>query len=258
FHAANCTFRRIPDHSICVWLEPTTKKCVLRNCGFYGPFAALGGYFGTESQNVIDNCIVGGGFGSHVYATQREVSLRVAHATLIGGPYHGPDFHLDEWPKALAEQSVRTFRLDMSSSVFGPYPVVRIYQDKDALVDGKPLPPAEVEDRLRRMVSWHGEHNLFSMGPGSDQKETFQFLSGAWRGERNLQHGPTDLAAWRKFWNSPETGSLVTHVRYQGGNLIDLLATEPDKVGPEDCRLRPDTPGYRAGRDGKDLGADRE
>src|SRR5262249_20695630 len=31
---------------------------------------------------------------------------------------------------------------------------------------------------------------------------------------------------------------------------------EPDKVGPEDCRLRPDSPGYRAGKDGKDLGAD--
>ena len=33
-------------------------------------------------------------------------------------------------------------------------------------------------------------------------------------------------------------------------------ATAPEKLTPEDFRLRPDSAGYRAGKDGKDLGAD--
>ena len=45
-------------------------------------------------------------------------------------------------------------------------------------------------------------------------------------------------------------------VRYQGGDLRAKLLASPEKLTPEDFRLRPDSAGYRAGKDGKDLGAD--
>ena len=55
---------------------------------------------------------------------------------------------------------------------------------------------------------------------------------------------------------SLDADALEGQVRYQGGNLAGLLASGPDKLTPEHFRLRPDSAGYRAGKDGKDLGAD--
>ena len=45
-------------------------------------------------------------------------------------------------------------------------------------------------------------------------------------------------------------------LRYQGGALLERLRDTPEKVTPDDFRLRADSAGYRAGKDGKDLGAD--
>jgi hypothetical protein len=49
---------------------------------------------------------------------------------------------------------------------------------------------------------------------------------------------------------------IAGDIRYQGGNLLAKREVAPDRLCPEDCRLRPDSAGYRAGKDGKDLGAD--
>ena len=65
-----------------------------------------------------------------------------------------------------------------------------------------------------------------------------------------------DLEGWKQFWSSPESGSVEGRVRYQGGDLLARLADEPEKLTAGDFRLRPDSAGYRAGPDGKDLGAD--
>ena len=43
---------------------------------------------------------------------------------------------------------------------------------------------------------------------------------------------------------------------FLGGNLIDRVKAMPAKLAPEDFRLRPDSAGYRAGKDRKDIGAD--
>src|SRR5262249_16756936 len=43
---------------------------------------------------------------------------------------------------------------------------------------------------------------------------------------------------------------------YQGGNVLEKAKLSPEKVTPEDFRLRSDSAGYKAGKDGKDLGAD--
>ena len=65
-----------------------------------------------------------------------------------------------------------------------------------------------------------------------------------------------DLTAWRKFWGSPETGSIQSEIRYRGGDLAGRLAGGADQLTPDDFRLRPDSAGYRAGKNGKDLGAE--
>src|SRR5262249_26816548 len=112
-------------------------------------------------------------------------------------------------------------------------------------------PPGEAEKRLTRLVSWQGDRNVYTTnGP-------FLKLSLAkpWRDMPNPKL-PGGLAGWKKVWTSAETGSVDGSVRFHGGNLLDRLQMDPEKVTPQDYRLRPDSAGYRAGKDGKDLGAD--
>jgi hypothetical protein len=69
-------------------------------------------------------------------------------------------------------------------------------------------------------------------------------------------HGPQDLRGWKEFWKSAETGSLEGQVRFQGGDLADNFAKSSEKVTAEDFHLAKGSAGYRAGKGGKDLGAD--
>ena len=64
------------------------------------------------------------------------------------------------------------------------------------------------------------------------------------------------MADWKQFWGPGDTGSLEGQVRFQGGDLLAKCAADPEQLTPDDFRLRPDSAGYRAGKDGKDLGAD--
>jgi hypothetical protein len=45
-------------------------------------------------------------------------------------------------------------------------------------------------------------------------------------------------------------------VFFQGGDLLAKAESAPEKITPADFRLRPDSAGYQAGKDKKDLGAD--
>src|SRR5262249_6837851 len=45
-------------------------------------------------------------------------------------------------------------------------------------------------------------------------------------------------------------------IRFQGGDLAAKAQTDATKLTADDFRLPPDSAGYRAGKDGKDLGAD--
>ena len=62
--------------------------------------------------------------------------------------------------------------------------------------------------------------------------------------------------AWDRFWNLKPTQTQSGTPKFQGGDLDALHLTGAQALGPEAFRLRPDSPGYRAGPDGKDLGAD--
>ncbi|HUQ68040.1 MAG TPA: hypothetical protein VM165_00870, partial [Planctomycetaceae bacterium] len=100
----------------------------------------------------------------------------------------------------------------------------------------------------RRQFDWNGRNNLYHT---SDRyvylaNEKFELLP----------IGPRDMAEWKEFWDSPETGSVVGTLRYQGGDLLARLGNQPEAITPDDFRLRPDSAGYRAGPDGRDFGAD--
>ena len=65
-----------------------------------------------------------------------------------------------------------------------------------------------------------------------------------------------DLADWTQYWGLKETGSTHAIIRFHGGDLRARGKINPEQLKPDDFRLRPDSAGYRAGADGKDLGAD--
>jgi hypothetical protein len=115
---------------------------------------------------------------------------------------------------------------------------------------GKILPPGEAEASLPRLLAWHGARNLYALDR--------PFLTlGIIPGQYPPPVNPIrSLAEWGKYWGGAEAGSIAGGPRYQGGDLLSRLTAAPEKLTAEDFRLRPDSVGYRAGKDGKDLGAD--
>jgi hypothetical protein len=108
------------------------------------------------------------------------------------------------------------------------------------------------EELLRAVVALHEQHNVYAAGTrmlhhGQISKSGFSHLAAS-QGK--------DLADWNRFWTQTDTGSTEGVVRFQGGDVFQRTLTNPQKITPDDFRLRPDSPGYRAGPDGKDLGAD--
>jgi len=113
------------------------------------------------------------------------------------------------------------------------------------------VPEDEAQAFVKKRVSWKGQRNLFVLG-GT--------LLGSRTGPQGEGLQPAKLVKslgdWKRFWQSAETESIEGHARYQGGNLPAKLTMARDKLTPADFRLRPDSAGYKAGKDGKDLGAD--
>ena len=110
------------------------------------------------------------------------------------------------------------------------------------------LEPAADERALLHLIQWRGARNLFATA-----STTVRWTSD-W--QPLPAHGPKSLDEWKQFWGAAESDSLEGQIKFQGGNLLAQTGAEIDRLTPDDFRLREDSPGYRAGPDGKDLGAD--
>jgi hypothetical protein len=108
---------------------------------------------------------------------------------------------------------------------------------------------AEAEALLQNVVAWSEQQNLHSaesalLGTRGADGKLLECDSGK------------DLESWNRFWGLIDTGSFQGIVSYQGGDLWWNARKNPEQLTPEDFRLTPDSAGYQAGPDGKDLGAD--
>jgi hypothetical protein len=99
---------------------------------------------------------------------------------------------------------------------------------------------------LKRSLVWRDYQNHFSNG-GAFTSLTYPGTS---------HDGLKDLTEWTRFWRQDDSGCGFGPVRYRGGDLLSRADKDLEKLTPDDFRLRPDSPGYKAGKDGKDLGAD--
>src|SRR5262249_34561714 len=112
-------------------------------------------------------------------------------------------------------------------------------------------PPPTEAVFLRRSLTWKGDRDQFTTR-GSRGGLAFT----AWGYSGASGDGIKDLTEWNRFWQQDDSGCRSGKVRYQGGDLLSRAHKTPEQLMPEDFRLRPDSAGYRAGKDGKDLGAD--
>ncbi len=181
----------------------------------------------------------------------QEVAVDLKHNTLVA-PI-AVQFYLDFLPEAVKEpegQAIKAMRIQASGNLFQGAPsVLRFEQSSRFLEKHKELSVAEMKTLLRRMVDWQGERNGFPART--------RFLDLVARGTPLPSTMPSEtIADWNAFWGIADAQCIQGPIRFAGGDLLEKSRTAPKLLVPEDFRLRPNSAGYHAGSDGKDLGAD--
>ena len=241
-HVANCSFRSDYQNLYHDQIRDHAKTCQIRNCLFISP--GDGGSVDAEECGtlLIENCVHVGriAIGLKVWKTGRDgVQTHLNHCTLLAGGAQAINFvHRSGTEPLKTEVAVNPIKFEATGNVIDASRVLRFR--------ATPVEFREDESMLRRLFTWEGRENLWRVPD--------QFMW--WDGQDKSTYGPQSLDDWRKFWGSLETGSIEGTPRLQTGDLLGRMVTTPESLTPEDFRLRPDSDGYRAGKDGKDLGAD--
>jgi serine/threonine protein kinase len=242
-HVANCRFR---EH-LAIPSIVATPSCMVRNCEFLNPhqFALVA----RGKHCDIDNCLVAGqalqvenGVGPDRDGIR---SVRLTRNTLAAKkPLFFRVFPVMQPPKP-AQDAVKSIQVDASGNIFDATSVLTLRVAPHFLPNQKPLQPKEAAALLTRFLNWRDRLNLYAPG--------VSFVSGYTDPVTVIFN---KLADWKQFWGPPEGEAIEGRVLYHGGDVVAKLRATPEKLTPDDFRLRPDSAGYRAGKDGKDLGAD--
>lgn len=246
-HVANCRFL-MSNTPICI--DGSSPVFELRNCEFLRTDNYGGAMVNLNLQSaqrlVIDNCLV------TVFArvnTLEQHKVKGAFVQLtrntfrakLGAFYFYHEFDQAPRPEDL-DQRAKLLSLETSGNIFDAGYVFQFEQTPP----DKVLPAREKESYLAHTIGWVGECNLYAVdGP-------FFALDSVLEPIRTAKN----LTDWRRFWATAEANSIEGRVRYEGGDLLAKLVANPEQLTPEDFRLRSDSAGYRAGKDGKDLGAE--
>jgi serine/threonine protein kinase len=246
---ANCRFRSDPPvpnrpyHLYCVQTGATVLR--VRNCELYIPTEVSISSWGRTIE--LDNCLHLGRLALGFDSIKARSGIRISRNTLVTNNSQLIHVHFGVDLDTLADVGTgKKVKLEATGNIFDS---VYVLQFGEGDFRTTPIEPDQAEAIFRSALAWTGKENVYTAS------REFYFTWS--QGNRVLpNHGPQDLEGWRKFWNSPETGSVEGRIHYQGGDLIARLIDEPEKLTPDDFRLRADSAGYRAGSDGKDLGAD--
>jgi hypothetical protein len=244
-HIANCRlifkaeapFVGYPFHAV-------VKSLSVRNSVLTGNVDCTSWMYGSGGRCVIENCVsVAGGIGfSNAERDLKDISIRVCGNTMVGnclalvtfGKLKLPE-GAETTPPVHLEISGNVARWDVGTRSQG-FLWLRQLEFKE------PASGTEAEAFLRRLVGLDEKQNLYQSGT-----PMLRLLEGK-RGQ--------DLADWDRFWAQTKTGSVEGDIRFKGGDLMSRARSAPELITAEDFRLRADSAGYRAGKDGKDLGAD--
>jgi hypothetical protein len=246
-HIANCRFR---EHLDLPCVRSNAPNCVLRNCEFLS--LDRGAVALDPMRCVIDNCLVVGrgllALVVEVRPEQPDASVQITRSTV-----RSPDWaiFLELIPiqtDKLAEREIRRVRVDTSGTILDAALSVVMNEHEPFLARVTPQ-PEDAKALLLRMLGWRDRSNLYAPG-GSVLLWNLAPQGVA------PEIGPRSLADWKQLWSSKDEDAVEGIVKYQGGDLLAKLRTAPEKLTPDDFRLRPDSAGYQSGKGGKDLGAD--
>lgn len=251
-HIANCTLRNTQDRPYTgLLLLQESRHCELRNCLFLARNGSLLNWPMPADQGeiVMDNCVCGGNMTINLYTRNnpRNISLQVTRTTTVMNQRF---FYVDA--NRPLEFFARSIRVEASENMFETGPLFMLNQSPSFYGTSQPLASEEAQALASRLLDWRGERNLYSVRRG------YLALSAGNHGNESIPLvTPIEtLKDWNRFVSTGETDSQEGQARYQGGALLARIRTAVEQLTPDDFRLRPDSAGYRAGRDGKDLGAD--
>ncbi len=254
-HVANCRFIAPFRHSLYV---QNSRRAVVTNCQFLGSSMWSDGLVGAHAPGGVwelANCLqVGGALVScgAGFPQMGNFTVQMRKCSLVNCL---AAYCLFSSAKAVPKPG-QAARLEVSSCLIDTGQIFGAILNPDLLELSNSHITAKPEEVLRLLVRWSGSNNVYHrLGNSPPSLEDVMIHCGT-PAEALPVSGVNDISTWRKFWESSETGSIQAAIRYQGGDLAGRFTSGADKLTPEDFRLRPDSAGYRAGPDGKDLGAD--
>lgn len=240
---ANCRFRSAISMS-------GSLACTLRNCELFA--ASINGLDRSGARLISENCLYRSN-GAVIYlynaAPLRDALIEIKHSTFVSSESSIWLPLRSALPTPPAPAATKPIRLVVEGSIFSDQSVLAFKQEQAYLDSADLLEPAEAEAVLVQMLQWHGKRNAFARG--STAVRWYANLRG-----QQPARGPNCLEEWKTYWTSPETDSVEGNIQFGGGNLLSRPDAALDQLTSEDFRLRPDSAGYQAGLEGKDLGAD--
>ena len=199
---------------------------------------------GPGGRAVVDNCVLIGAILSTYKGgplVAQSGSIRLQRNTVVAKD--GLRMVVAPPPPAEARPTGAAIGVHSSQNVFALRGSMLAF---DQAAPTEAFEQAAAEAQLRRFLSWHDEQNLYDSA------------SSLWMFQlKDVQVGARkDLSEWKRLWSLSETGTLHGVIRFQGGDLFARAQSGGEPLTPNHFRLRPDSAGYRAEPDGKDLGAD--
>jgi hypothetical protein len=254
-HVANCRFvREAGDKGACVKCTDVTRA-EFRNTEFirlgHEGGAGIGYHCPAAGSLLVDNCVDAGFFDFLLMHSDvskiRQVSIRLRNNTLAAEvgifvmlaslPQAPPQPVAAPAPSLTVESVRNVFHMRKYSFLFHA-------RSQTAATPSH----QELAELCRRYCAWREDGSLFPREMS---------LAVSW-GDRDRDKATVanGLAEWNRHWGTASTGSLNGTPKFRGEDVYATARTGDQRLKAEDFRLHPDSPGYRAGPAGKDLGAD--
>jgi hypothetical protein len=249
-YLTNCKLVINPGEGSLTWVVEATdpRRGQMRNCLVVAPGNVILFHDHPRVQWTLDNCLIATGTAIAL-GTQADNSpgtnLRLSRTTLVGlevMSVGGPEGVLADRLRDPAGKPVVPLRIEAEETVFQVVGVLSLNSASEKYPKG--LPVEEQRRALTKIVQWRERDNAY--GLAEDPFLTLRVpATGLLKG----------LAEWNTFWGLKDTGSLQRSVLLRG-DLKALMREAPEDITPDDFRLLEGSAGYRARKDGKDLGAD--
>ncbi|NUQ63014.1 MAG: serine/threonine protein kinase [Pirellulales bacterium] len=259
---ANCRLRTSTVPAELIWHRALHTQ--IRNCDLIGGTIAVDWNCRTGGSHLIENSVLAAAFGisyGNCAATDvdlHDVSVTFRRNTVTGPAHAGLAIAFGAIPTVAEGDS--SIALDVERNVFaGGGCVVHAvhFVPQDCGETTRDMVAA-----LNRLVAWHARQNLCV--------SQAQFLNMQLENTIQVPPPPPDQQFRRvfdlkaagageigqTFWGLTEAGVDRGDIRFAGGELRARNVTNRLRLPLGDFRLRPDSAGYQAGPDGKDLGAD--